>query len=107
LWLSACGTQQKSQTSTEPPPGAQQQAETKRYELKGKVVSIDSSGKQMVVDHQAIPGFMDAMAMPYAVKDPASLAAVKAGDQITASVLVSNEGVVLDQIKVAPRAAEK
>jgi protein SCO1/2 len=42
----------------------------------------------MVVDHEAIPGFMGAMAMPYPVADPKLLDAANPGDQITADVVL-------------------
>jgi hypothetical protein len=37
--------------------------------LGGKVVSIDAASGMVTVDHEAIPGFMDAMTMPYKLKD--------------------------------------
>ncbi|MBI2816931.1 MAG: copper-binding protein [Acidobacteria bacterium] len=104
--LAACSPQKQAETSA-PPAESQQQEETKRYELNGKVVSIDSSGKQVTVDHEAIPGFMEAMAMPYTVKDLGSLANLKTGDQITAQVVVSKDGVVLDDIKVLTKDPQK
>jgi protein SCO1/2 len=55
------------------------------------------------VNHQAIPGFMDAMTMPYKLKDPAILSELHPGDVITADVLVSqaaDANVFLDHIVV-------
>jgi len=107
--LTACSSQKEAQTNPSPnaPQAQQKEPETKRYELKGKVVSIDKSQKQMVVDHEAIPGFMGAMAMPYAVQDPAVLDKVGPGDQITAQVVVSEGGVVLDNINVVAKGSQK
>jgi Cu/Ag efflux protein CusF len=48
----------------------------------GKVVSIDHSAGKLVIDHQAIPGYMDAMTMPYAVSSPHLLEEVKPGMDI-------------------------
>jgi protein SCO1/2 len=50
--------------------GQKAEAPAKRFVLKGKVISIDKAQGRMVVDHEAIPGFMGAMAMPYPVADP-------------------------------------
>jgi protein SCO1 len=108
LLLAGCSsTKTESTQATESATTAQQDSGAKRYQLKGKVVSIGSDNKQMVVNGEAIPGFMDAMAMPYAVKDTAALSNVKAGDQITADVLVNKDGAVLDNIKVVSKGATK
>jgi protein SCO1/2 len=73
------------------------------YHLRGKIVSTDVAHGIVVVDHEAIPGFMDAMTMPYQLKDPTIASDLHPGDTITADVLVSKsseETVVLDHIVV-------
>jgi len=65
-----------------------------RYHLEGKVLSVDMHEGTATIDHKAIPGYMDAMTMPYAAKDPKDLAKIAAGDQITAD-LVEEDGVPL------------
>jgi protein SCO1/2 len=78
--------------------GAQEQA--RRYHLKGKVISVDTKNGFVEVDHEAIPGFMAAMTMPYPVPDTRTLAALAEGDEITADVLVTSEGAHLENIVV-------
>jgi Cu/Ag efflux protein CusF len=75
-----------------------------KYDMKGKVLSIDKPGKMMTVDHEAIPNFMGAMAMPYAVHDEHALETVAAGDQITAKVVSSGSGYWLEEVVVAQKA---
>jgi protein SCO1 len=75
-----------------------------RYELKGKVVAVDKSGKKLTVDHEAIPGFMGAMTMPYPVKDEHLLENLTAGEPITAKVVSGSGGFWLEEI--APAAKE-
>ena len=73
------------------------------YHLRGKVVSTDVPHGIVVIDHEAIPGFMDAMTMPYELKDPTIASELHPGDTITADVLVSRSSadtVVLDHIVV-------
>jgi protein SCO1/2 len=73
------------------------------YHLRGKVVSSDVSHGIVVLDHEAIPGYMDAMTMPYQLKDPSIAGELHPGDVITADVLVSKsseETVQLDHIVV-------
>ena len=70
----------------------------KRFELKGKVVNVDKSQSIVEVDHEAIPGFMGAMSMPYRVKDAHLLEDLAPDDEITADVVVSGGGVWLENI---------
>ncbi len=77
------------------------------YHMRGKVVSTDTAHGIVVIDHEAIPGFMDAMSMPYQLKDPSIAGELHPGDTITADVLVSKtseETVVLDHIVVIAQA---
>ncbi|HTR48373.1 MAG TPA: SCO family protein [Verrucomicrobiae bacterium] len=85
------------------PAPAQEQA--KRYHLVGKVVSIDQQQATLNVDGQEIPGFMAAMTMPYPVRDAKSLSSLNPGDEITADVVVSNDGAFLENIVVTKKAA--
>jgi protein SCO1/2 len=81
-------------------PAAQ---DLKMYKLRGKVVSTDAAKDNVTLDHEAIPGFMDAMVMPYKLKDASILSELHPGDVITADVLVSqdpNADVLLDHIVV-------
>jgi protein SCO1 len=61
---------------------------TKRYPFTGRVVSVDSQAQSAIVDGDAIPGFMDAMAMPYKIKPAATLNHLIPGDSISAEVVV-------------------
>jgi protein SCO1/2 len=75
----------------------------KVYKLRGKVVSTDAAKGQVTLNHNAIPGFMDAMTMPYKLKDATILSELHPGDTITADVLVSpdpNADVLLDYLVV-------
>jgi protein SCO1 len=70
------------------------------YQLKGTVVSVDRGHKQIIVNHEAIPGFMAAMTMSYAVKDDAALNQLEAGDRISARVVVTSDDMWLDNIVI-------
>lgn len=75
----------------------------KVYHLRGKVVSTNSTTGEVTLDHEAIPGFMEAMTMPYKLKDPSILSELHPGDVVTADVLVSqgaDADVLLDHIVV-------
>ena len=77
--------------------------DVKVYHLRGKVISTDANHGIVMLDHEAIPGFMDAMTMPYQLKDPSIISDLHPGDVITADVLVSKSAeqtVLLDHIVV-------
>lgn len=88
--------------NSEAPTGQEQ---TRRYHLVGKVVSIDQQQATLNVDGKEIPGFMAAMTMPYPVRDAKSLSLLNPGDEITADVVVNNEGAYLENIVVTKKAA--
>ncbi|HTX77921.1 MAG TPA: SCO family protein [Terracidiphilus sp.] len=84
-------------------PASSSQSSYKIYHLRGKIVSTDSSTGQITVSHEAIPGFMEAMTMPYRVKNPGILSDLHPGDVITADLFVSqtdDADVFLDHIVV-------
>jgi protein SCO1/2 len=71
--------------------------------MRGKVVSTNPSTGEVTVNHEAIPGFMEAMTMTYKVRDANILTELHPGDAITADVLAPkdpNADVLLDHIVV-------
>jgi len=60
----------------------------------GKVVAVVPSSSQIVVDHKAIPGFMDAMTMGYRIEPPSLLEGVKAGDSIRFTIDKQQKAIV-------------
>jgi protein SCO1/2 len=69
-----------------------------RYELKGKVVFVDKRGGTVSVAHDAIPGYMDAMTMPYTLKDPRLLNDIAEGDAIQATLVVAGTRSWLEDV---------
>jgi Cu/Ag efflux protein CusF len=89
---------------------APQLTAAKRYHLRGKIVSIDKPAKMANVDSEAIPDFMSAMTMPYQIKPEGELEKLRAGDTITADVVLENDNYWLENIVVtghAPPPASK
>jgi protein SCO1 len=82
-------------TSPAAPPAEQ------HFTLRGQVIKKNMNDKELLVNHEEIPGFMAAMTMPYPVKDQKDLDAAQPGDMITARVVVQGQTAYwLDQIKV-------
>ena len=77
------------------------QSTPKRFVLHGHVLAKDDQFRQLTLNHEAIPGFMPAMAMSYTVKDSQGLNAVEPGDQITADIVAaSGENYWLEHLTV-------
>ncbi|MDX6693102.1 MAG: hypothetical protein QOF02_705 [Blastocatellia bacterium] len=64
--------------------------EGKRYELKGTVVGVDRAGNRVTISHGEIRGYMDAMTMPFTLKDPSIINDISNGDAIQATLFVSD-----------------
>jgi protein SCO1 len=82
--------------------GNETQQQERRYELRGNVVSFDKDAGTVTVDHESIPGFMEAMTMPYALKDKWAFDTMKPGDGLDAILVVRGtdywlQDVVLSQ----------
>lgn len=79
----------------------------KTFPVRGKVIGTDAT--HVTIAHEAVPGFMEAMTMPYKLKDPSIVSELHPGDTITAVIHVKqDEGgyhdAVLDNIVVVAQA---
>jgi protein SCO1/2 len=72
------------------------------YELKGKIVSRDPGDNTVRVDHEAIPGYMEAMTMDYSVRGAKVGALPPDGTRIEAKLHVTESGYWLTDVKRAP-----
>lgn len=76
------------QPSGHTPPAAS--ANAKRYDLKGKVVSVDKEKKRAKIEHEEIPGFMDAMTMDFPIHDDSVLEVLTPGSEVRAQLVVDS-----------------
>ncbi len=67
-----------------------------RYELKGKIVSFNKAQQQVVVQHEEVPGFMEAMTMPFTLREDSAFDVMRAGDEIQATLVVDSERTRLE-----------
>lgn len=63
-------------------------ANEKRYPIKGKVVAVNKLDRTTTIAHEDIPGYMSGMTMEFKIKNDADLEMMKAGDQITGTLVV-------------------
>lgn len=70
------------------------------YIVEGTVVAVD--GDTVTVDHEEIAGFMQAMTMPFEVRDEVELVP---GDRIVARLMVEDQGSYLARVRVTGKGA--
>ena len=80
--LSACGSDAGQ--------GDSNSENVKRYDLRGKVVSVDRLQKRARVDHEPIPGFMDAMTMDFPIREDWVWNDLAPGVEIRAELVVDS-----------------
>jgi protein SCO1/2 len=71
------------------------------YPFKGVVVSVDAAASKVIVRHEEIRGYMDAMTMPFSVAEPKMLAELRPGDEIEAKLVVGEKSSRLEGIVVS------
>jgi protein SCO1/2 len=77
----------------------------KRYEMKGTVVSVDKPNKSATIQHDEIKGYMEAMTMPYKLKDAWPLDVMKPGDQLQATLVVTDDDSWLEDVVITQKSA--
>jgi protein SCO1 len=75
-------------------------AAAERHPVLGIVLEVDRPHGRFVVSHQDIPGFMDAMVMPFPVRDAKQLDGIAAGAMVDFTLIVDKDSVVADEVRV-------
>lgn len=76
----------------------------RRFDLRGQVVAVDKANGTLTIAHQAIPGYMDAMTMSYALKDAWAFAILKPGQSVSATLVIQGDHSWLEGIIVTEAA---
>lgn len=71
-----------------------------RHQMSGLVVEVDAASRTVVVSHDAVPGVMPAMTMPFAVRNGALLEALKPGAMIEFTLVVDGEASFVESIRI-------
>jgi protein SCO1/2 len=72
----------------------------KTYSVSGLILKVDKPHQRLVVSCQSIPGYMDAMVMPYPVRDPKELEGLAAGMMIDFTLVVEPESAYAEGLHV-------
>ena len=87
--FAGCGRQEKGESKP-----------TNYYHLRGQVVALDPASSLITIAHEKIPSFMEAMTMPFSIKDSALFHGVEVGDSVRGVVAVQRPEVWLDSLAV-------
>jgi len=78
-------------------------AGTREFAVKGVVKKVEPENNRVIIAHEAIPDFMDAMTMPFHVKDPAELVPIQAGDSLSFKLSITADQSWIDHlVKIPP-----
>jgi protein SCO1 len=70
-------------------------ASIREYSLVGTVRGIKKDAGQVIIRHEEVPGFMEAMTMPFTLKDRGPFEDLAVGDEVEAKLRVESEGGVV------------
>jgi protein SCO1/2 len=80
---------------------------TQVFSVKGVIKELEPDGKTAVIRHEAIPGYMEAMTMPFEVRDTNLLHGLKAGDAISFKMAITpTEGWIQEITKIESAAPQ-
>ncbi len=75
-------------------------ADAKRYPMKGKVLSVDRANKKASIEHEEIPGYMEAMTMNFPIRADWVWDDLTVGSDIRAELVVDDSGYWLENIGI-------
>lgn len=78
----------------------------KLYPIRGEVVSINASRSEVVLHHEAIAGFMQAMTMPFPVASRELLDGIEPGDRVEGVLVVEGARYALQSLAKLPPPAD-
>lgn len=82
---------------------SQQEPPDRHYELRGTVVSVDPQQQVVVISHDKIVGYMEAMTMPFTLKQKWAYNTLAPGDHIQATLVVSDDRSWLEDLVITKK----
>jgi protein SCO1/2 len=75
-----------------------------RHPIAGQLLAVQLDTGDVLLKHDDIPGFMDAMTMPFRVAEPTSILDRRPGDLIAATLVIRGDRSVLEDVRLVGRA---
>ena len=76
------------------------------FQAHGIVEAVEAEQGSIVIVHDEIPDFMQAMAMTFKVPHPIMLKDIQPGDEVNFSLMLARDGVYLMTIEPGPEKAD-
>jgi protein SCO1/2 len=92
----ACGGHESSAAKPLSVPGE------KVYAMRGTIVSHDADDNALNIDHEAIPGFMEAMKMDYTVRGATIATLPPDGSRVVAKLHVTGDDYWITDVRKVP-----
>jgi len=73
-----------------------------QHVVTGMVLKVDRSNKTIVVSCESIPGYMEAMTMPFSVRDSKELDTLQPGSTVEFTWVVNHDSSYADNVRVRP-----
>ena len=68
------------------------------FQVRGVIKELNPDGRTVVIKHHEVTNYMEAMTMPFRVREAALVAGLQAGDEISFRLLVTEDESWIDQI---------
>ena len=81
-------------------PAAQKVLDVASHDMRGMVVKVDASHRTVVVSHDAVPGVMPAMTMPFDVREVRELDGLVPGAIVSFSLVVGKDSSHIEHVRV-------
>ena len=81
-------------------PVAQPEDRTGRFPMRGMVLTVDESHRTLVISHDAVPGLMPAMTMPFEVRNSRELRGLVPGAVVAMTLVVGKTSARVERITV-------
>ncbi|HEU4710934.1 MAG TPA: SCO family protein [Pyrinomonadaceae bacterium] len=75
----------------------------KRYDLKGKVVSVEPEKRQVTIAHEDVKDYMPGMTMPFTVKNDADMQMLVPNAEVTATLVIDGKHSWLEDLFVVTK----
>ena len=76
------------------------------YEVRGVFIGTAFQGEGVILNHEAIPGFMDAMQMTFRLKSPEEVEGLTRDDKVRFRVVVTGGEAYVEQFEQLPEDTE-
>ena len=74
------------------------QSEPREYSVHGEIEGILEDGKVLLIKHEEIPGYMQAMTMKFEVADPSKTPALSVGDLVGFTLVTDGDAPYIRDI---------